>query len=119
MAGVCHRAQRTFTVGSGRPFTYGEGGLPEAEGPEHDRDEILNPVMKQRYISCRCRQMRSSGVGEDANYNVDYNQKSSCTEKSFDKGHLSSPPFHGRRLLYANTSGNEYDWPCLRKPDIT
>jgi len=74
---------------SGRPFTHCEVGMPKAQGPEENRNGVLNPAMEQRYIARRRRQMGRRGVDEDPDQNVDPNEKASCAEKGFQKLHLS------------------------------
>jgi len=54
------------------PFTHCESGMPKAEGPQEDRDEVLNPAMERRYTERRRRQMGRQGVDEDPDQNVDH-----------------------------------------------
>jgi hypothetical protein len=55
---------------SGQPFTNCEGGMPKAEGPEEDRDEVLNPAMERQYAERRRRQMGRRRIDEDTDQNV-------------------------------------------------
>jgi Bacterial protein of unknown function (DUF899) len=93
-----HYPGRHLQALSGCPFTHCERGLPKAERPEEDRDEVLNPAMEQRHITRCCRQMGRRGIGEDTDHNVYHDQQPSRAEKSSEKGHLSSPPLCRRRL---------------------
>src|SRR5580693_9033075 len=65
---------------TGRPLTHTEGGMPEAEGPEEDRDEVLNPAMERHETERRRRQMGSRGVDEDTDQDVDHDEKTLCAE---------------------------------------
>jgi hypothetical protein len=50
--------------------------MPKAEGPEEDRDGILNPAVQRCYAKRGRRQMGGSGVDEHANQYVYNNKKS-------------------------------------------
>ena len=63
--------------------------MPEAQGPEENRNDVLNPAMEQRYTARRRRQMRRCGIDEDPDQNVDPNEEAICAEKGFQEFHLS------------------------------
>jgi hypothetical protein len=66
--------------------------MPEAEGPEEDRDEVLNPTMDRPQTARRRRQMGRRGVKEDTDQDVDHDENARCAEKGFQKAHINSPP---------------------------
>src|SRR5271166_1267887 len=61
------------------PFTHCEDRVPQAEGPEEDRDEVLYPAMERR--SSR-RNMGGCCVVEDTDQNVDRDEKPKSAEKA-------------------------------------
>ena len=75
---------------SGRPLTHCEGGMPQTEGPEEDRDEVLNPAMECSYGECRRRQMGRRGVDEDTDQKVDRDDNAPSAKERPDKVHPTS-----------------------------
>jgi hypothetical protein len=75
---------------SGRPLTHCEVGIPKSEGPEEDRDEVLNPAMECSYGQCRRRDMGSSGVDKDTDQKVDRDENTPPTKERPDKVHPAS-----------------------------
>ena len=65
-----------------RPFTHCEGRVPKAEGPEEDRDEVLNPAMERRKTASSRRNMGGCCVVEDTDQQVDHEEKPKCAEKA-------------------------------------
>ena len=92
---------------SGRPLAYGECWMPEAEGPEKDRDSILNPAMERCYGKRSRRYMGRSGVDEDTNQNV-YNYKNSrFAKEGLEKIHVSLPlPLEVETICLAISDGS-------------
>jgi hypothetical protein len=64
-----------------RPFTHCEGGVPKAERPKEDRDEVLNPAMERRKTANNRRNMGGCCVVEDTDQQVDHEEKPKCAEK--------------------------------------
>jgi hypothetical protein len=93
--------------------------MPEAQGPEEDRDEVLNPAVERGQTECHCRQMGRCCVVEDTDQNIDREEKPSSSEnETYISGdsrvctasgselerHLSSPLPVGVELLRALTA---------------
>jgi len=87
---------------SGRPLTDWEGWVPEAQGPEEDRDEVLNPTVERGRSECHRRQMGGCCVVEDTDQNVDREEKPDFAEKG--------PYISGNSLVCA-APGSEGE-PC-------
>lgn len=77
---------------SGCPFAHCEVRVPKAQGPEHNRDCVLNPAMERCDTVSRRRQMGRRSVDENSNQNVDPNEQASYAEKGFQELHLGSLP---------------------------
>ena len=78
---------------SNRPFTQCQDRVPKAEGPEEDGDEVLYPAMERRKTGSSRRNMGGCCVVEDADQNVDRDEKPRPAEK---KGYIcSSSPICG------------------------
>jgi len=75
---------------SGRPLTHCEVGIPKTEGPEEDRNEVLNPAVKCCYAEYRRRQMGRRGVDEDTDQKVDRDDNAASTKERPDKVHSTS-----------------------------
>jgi hypothetical protein len=98
---------RRRNASSNRPFTQCQERVPKAEGPEEDRDEVLNPAMERRKTGSSRRNMGGCCVVEDADQNVNHDDETGPGEKetyicsnspmcgtprSKCPRHLSSPP---------------------------
>ena len=76
---------------SGCPLAYGECWMPKAEGPEKDRDGILDPTMERCYGKRSRRQMGGSGVDEHTNQNIYNNKEPRFAKEGLEKIHASLP----------------------------
>src|ERR1700748_825614 len=91
-APACYHPPARSGRRTSRPLPHTEGGVPEAKGPEEDRDEVLDPAVQRCSVERRCRQMGSRGVDEDPDQNVGHDEESPGAEKGLEKIHRSSPP---------------------------
>jgi len=55
--------------------------MPEAEWPEEDRGQVLDPAVDRGQTECRLRQMRGCCVEEDTDQNVDRDEQPDPAEK--------------------------------------
>jgi len=93
---------------TGRPSGNREGRSPEAQGPEEDRDEVLNPAMQRVQTERRRRQMGGCGVDEDTDQDVNHNEQALGAEEGLHIVHFSSLPLCGRwKLLCDPASSND------------
>ena len=72
--------------------------MPKAQGPEEDRDEVLNPAVESGQSECRRRQMGGCCVVEDTDQNVDRDEKPSSGE--------NDPYVSGGSLVSATLGGS-------------
>ena len=121
---------------TGWPLGNREGRQPEAQGPEHDRDEVLDPAMQRGCTKCERRQMGRCCVVEDTDQNVDHKDPPNWGGKEpcvcgdsfvcFALGgetprHLGSPPLQGTGTAACSScrQGLSHLRATLRSPSST
>src|SRR5215472_11004349 len=73
------------------PLPHREGGVPEAERPEHDRDEVLHPRVKRQRGELLRWQVRGCRVDEHTNERVANDEQPRPTEQRPQEVHAPSP----------------------------
>ena len=104
---------RGRNASSRRPFTQCQGRVPKAEGPEENRDEVLYPAMERRETVRSRRNVRGCRVVEDADQNIDRDQKPGPAEKEpyiRRNSPICGPP-RGKTKRHLNSSPL---WPIER-----
>jgi hypothetical protein len=101
------------------PFTQYESRMPKAQGPEKDRNDVLNPAMERCNAARGRRQMGRRCIKKDANQDVDRDEDASRAEKCLQKVHLSPHPLlDACDLVPRGTLRRQTLWSTLASTDV-